>query len=35
VLNNQHGKPIFMDTHHQTAADFATHALHLDTGVLV
>jgi len=35
VLNQQHGKTIVMVTHDQKAADFATHELHLDKGVLV
>jgi len=35
VLNKQHGKTIVMVTHDQKAADFATHELHLDKGVLV
>ncbi len=35
VLNQQHGKTIIMVTHDQKAADFATHELHLDKGVLV
>ena len=35
VLNRQHGKTIVMVTHDQKAADFATHELHLDKGVLV
>jgi putative ABC transport system ATP-binding protein len=35
VLNKQHGKTIIMVTHDQKAADFATHELHLDKGVLV
>jgi putative ABC transport system ATP-binding protein len=35
VLNKQHGKTIVMVTHDQKAADYATHELHLDKGVLV
>jgi putative ABC transport system ATP-binding protein len=35
VLNKQHGKTIIMVTHDQKAADYATHELHLDKGVLV
>ena len=35
VLNKQHGKTIVMVTHDQKAADFASHELHLDKGVLV
>ena len=35
VLNKQHGKTIIMVTHDQKAADFASHELHLDKGVLV
>jgi putative ABC transport system ATP-binding protein len=35
VLNKEHGKTIVMVTHDQKAADFATHELHLDKGVLV
>ena len=35
VLNKSHGKTIVMVTHDQKAADFATHELHLDKGVLV
>jgi putative ABC transport system ATP-binding protein len=35
VLNKQHGKTIVMVTHDQKAADFATHELLLDKGVLV
>jgi putative ABC transport system ATP-binding protein len=35
VLNKQQGKTIVMVTHDQKAADFATHSLHLDKGVLV
>jgi len=35
LLNKQHGKTIVMVTHDQKAADFATHELHLDKGVLV
>jgi putative ABC transport system ATP-binding protein len=35
VLNKSHGKTIVMVTHDQKAADYATHELHLDKGVLV
>ncbi|HUP92576.1 MAG TPA: ABC transporter ATP-binding protein [Solimonas sp.] len=35
VLNKQHGKTIVMVTHDAKAAEFATHTLHLDKGVLV
>jgi putative ABC transport system ATP-binding protein len=35
LLNKQHGKTIVMVTHDQKAADFASHELHLDKGVLV
>ena len=35
VLNKQHGKTIVMVTHDAKAADYATHTLHLDKGVLV
>jgi putative ABC transport system ATP-binding protein len=35
VLNREHGKTIVMVTHDQKAADYATHELHLDKGVLV
>ena len=35
VLNKQHGKTIIMVTHDQKAADYASHELHLDKGVLV
>jgi putative ABC transport system ATP-binding protein len=35
VLNKQQGKTIVMVTHDQKAADYATHELHLDKGVLV
>jgi putative ABC transport system ATP-binding protein len=35
VLNKQHGKTIVMVTHDQKAADYASHELHLDKGVLV
>jgi len=35
VLNKQHGKTVVMVTHDQKAADFASHELHLDKGVLV
>jgi putative ABC transport system ATP-binding protein len=35
VLNKEHGKTIVMVTHDQKAADFASHELHLDKGVLV
>src|SRR6266850_5440853 len=35
MLNREHGKSIVMVTHDQKAADFATHELHLDKGVLV
>ena len=35
VLNKQHGKTIVMVTHDAKAAEYATHTLHLDKGVLV
>jgi putative ABC transport system ATP-binding protein len=35
ILNKQHGKTIVMVTHDAKAAEFATHTLHLDKGVLV
>ena len=35
ALNKQHGKTVVMVTHDQKAADYATHELHLDKGVLV
>lgn len=35
VLNREYGKTIVMVTHDQKAADFATHTLHLDKGMLV
>ena len=34
-LNRQHGKTIVMVTHDPKAAEYATHTLHLDKGVLV
>ncbi|MGG6462057.1 ABC transporter ATP-binding protein [Solilutibacter silvestris] len=35
TLNRQHGKTIVMVTHDPKAAEYATHTLHLDKGVLV
>ena len=35
VLNREHGKTIVMVTHDPKAADFATHTVHLDKGLLV
>ena len=35
VLNREHGKTIIMVTHDPKAADFATHTVHLDKGLLV
>ena len=35
VLNREHGKTIVMVTHDPKAAEYATHTLHLDKGVLV
>ncbi|MCI0749171.1 MAG: ABC transporter ATP-binding protein [Nevskiales bacterium] len=35
TLNRQHGKTLVMVTHDAKAAEFATHVLHLDKGVLV
>ena len=34
VLNREHGKTIIMVTHDPKAADFATHTVHLDKGLL-
>ena len=34
VLNREHGKTIIMVTHDPKAADFATHTVNLDTGLL-
>jgi putative ABC transport system ATP-binding protein len=34
-LNREHGKTIVMVTHDPKAAEYATHTLHLDKGVLV
>ena len=35
TLNREHGKTIVMVTHDPKAAEYATHTLHLDKGVLV
>ena len=35
VLNREHGKTIVMVTHDPKAAEYATHTLHLDKGILV
>ncbi len=35
LLNREHGKTIVMVTHDPKAAEYATHTLHLDKGVLV
>jgi putative ABC transport system ATP-binding protein len=35
VLNREHGKTIVMVTHDPKAADYATHTVHLDKGLLV
>jgi len=35
VLNREYGKTIIMVTHDPKAADFATHTVHLDKGLLV
>jgi putative ABC transport system ATP-binding protein len=35
VLNREHGKTIVMVTHDPKAAEFATHTVHLDKGLLV
>jgi putative ABC transport system ATP-binding protein len=35
ALNRQHGKTIVMVTHDPKAAEYATHTLHLDKGILV
>ena len=35
VLNREHGKTIVMVTHDPKAAEYASHTLHLDKGVLV
>jgi putative ABC transport system ATP-binding protein len=35
VLNREHGKTIVMVTHDPKAAEYATHQLHLDKGLLV
>ncbi|MBS0199349.1 MAG: ABC transporter ATP-binding protein [Proteobacteria bacterium] len=35
TLNRQHGKTIVMVTHDPKAAEYATHTMHLDKGVLV
>lgn len=35
VLNQEHGKTIVMVTHDAKAAEYASHTLHLDKGVLV
>ena len=35
TLNREHGKTIVMVTHDPKAAEYASHTLHLDKGVLV